>query len=86
MSSRGAPGAMHTVTELSNSQIVARKGGAMASIGLTQKQRLAHWEASMSEVLRMRRRRTRYGQTSTEREAMHGFKFEKATDDGKAQP
>jgi hypothetical protein len=58
----------------------------MASTGLTQKQRLAHWEASTREVLGTRRRGTRYGETSTERQAAHGFKFEKATDDGKAQP
>jgi hypothetical protein len=60
----------------------------MASTGLTQKQRLAQWQAWMHEVLLLQNRRRRWSLrkagTSTERKSTDGFELEKATDDRKA--
>jgi hypothetical protein len=59
----------------------------MASTGLTQKQRLAQWEAWMHQVLLLQHRRRRWSlrrsATSTERRSTNGVELEKAPDDRK---
>jgi hypothetical protein len=57
----------------------------MASSGLTQKQRLAQWEAWMHQVVVLQRRRLRWSLRKTaisiERRSMDGVELEKTPDD-----